>query len=305
MTEAEKEEYFRKLDAKPQSAAPSDPSDPLKAIMIASTLRDPATTRAKKLLEEGMHPHGVWRETGRELVPGTTNRWMKEISDSKARVREGPHMTPDKKLVPGWYRLPTVLEHDELYDAVPKFKDTRVVIGELNEGVHGSFNPEINQMSLSASNLSDPMKGNTLNTIIHELQHPLQTSYGWPEGTNQGFMTLSDKEKEGLKLLRSRGPQPEKRQELLKVIDALGGDPWQLYHKTLGEQQARVAEMRRFLTPAEQLEYPPSALYEFPEHGFNLKDFKGLKREAARTYEPKNEPDWVKLQDIISGMGGK
>jgi hypothetical protein len=282
--------YYKNLDtpankAKPQSAA-EDPDAAAKAVLMASTLRDPMTAKAKKLLDEGMHPEGVWRVTGRERVPGAPeNRFMKEIPDTDAHIKPGPWFDNNGGLTPGWYKLDSMMHHPELFDKLPQFKDTRVSIGPMQEGVSGSFQQDLNRMNLNSDYFNKYTMNELMGTVLHEIQHPLQKQFGWPRGSNVDSMNMDTSQLIGLQHIKNRGPHPEKRQELLNIIDALGGKNFPLYHNTFGEQQAEVTNARRFLTHQELADIPPSSMYAAPHLGFDIKDYRKLQKEASRTYE--------------------
>lgn len=76
-------------------------------------------------------------------------------------------------------KLSSYLKHDELFKAYPQLKDTRLEFKALPEKSKGSYNPNTDTITLNESLRNSPEK-----TLLHEIQHIIQTTEGFAKGAN-------------------------------------------------------------------------------------------------------------------------
>jgi hypothetical protein len=76
-------------------------------------------------------------------------------------------------------KLSSYLKHDELFNAYPELKDTRLEFKALPEKSKGSYNSNTDTITLNESLRNSPEK-----TLLHEIQHIIQTTEGFAKGAN-------------------------------------------------------------------------------------------------------------------------
>jgi hypothetical protein len=76
-------------------------------------------------------------------------------------------------------KLSSYLKHEELFKAYPQLKDTRLEFKALPEKSKGSYNPKTDTITLNESLRNSPEK-----TLLHEIQHIIQTTEGFAKGAN-------------------------------------------------------------------------------------------------------------------------
>jgi len=194
-------------------------------------------------------------------------------------------------------KLDKFVDHDEFFAAYPDFAQ-KIKFKTLNaketNRLHGSFSPSDAELSMSAPQLrSKP--NDALDTIIHELQHGVQSRERWNNGGNSSSVTaypsnydpVTAQSKQQLTdmMVADNGRlgdlyrkgqttklSPMEIQELNHRIrstpeyskyqkDALtfrqSDTPYALYERLAGEAEARLAQGRRTLKPNErQDQYP-------------------------------------------------
>lgn len=131
---------------------------------------------ARDMDSKGMYSRSQIREaTGWEK--SGDSKWRYEINDGKLTDRAegqfGPRMT--KNVVDS---LKNIYNSPELYDAYPFLKRIKVIAkieGDESEGSYDGFNT----IRVNASD-----KSGLLSTIIHEVQHAIQTYEGFAKGGN-------------------------------------------------------------------------------------------------------------------------
>lgn len=80
----------------------------------------------------------------------------------------------------GRARLGMLIRHDTLFDAYPYLADTRIVFRDMN--ANGSYSEEANRISLNTALKKDPE--NLKKTLVHEIQHAIQTAEGFAPGSS-------------------------------------------------------------------------------------------------------------------------
>src|ERR1700730_16222208 len=117
----------------PKLPAPEDDEPLLSKVLYAgensATADKDALARAKAMKEQGADDATVWRATGWYLGP--EGKWRSEISDEKAKLRDGVEQQLKDQLAAGGhktYRLRDLLEHDDLANAYPSVPDMQVSV---------------------------------------------------------------------------------------------------------------------------------------------------------------------------------
>lgn len=233
-----------------------------------------ALKRAKEMQSEGVANDVIRRETG--WYAGMDGKWRFEIDDSgmefrrdgDARLMQEPGYRRLKELTDKWgegvsggaelteaeeaelerlqekysdavweekYMLTDFLKHDALFEAYPKLRGVSLAFDSLDGGTKGYFRKRDNTIVLS-----DTLFGKDADTLIHEIQHVIQSIEGFSPGASPEYWNR--RMEEGYS---KRGDSGE---EMM---------PSELYRNTAGEIEARDAAGRRSLTAAERRERMP------------------------------------------------
>jgi hypothetical protein len=238
---------------------------------------------AKKLQDKGASPEQIWAATKNMLAPD--GKWRQEISDEFARFlpfhipgrptvsfdgrRVESNMSTGKvsqTVIPAGYDIgPTtssLLRHKVLDDA---YKNTdiapRTVIEDL-QGARGAFDPTSRTVYLD-SKLSKNSGVDSRSTLLHELQHGIQSKEGFAQGTNMEqalfpenaaiFRQLLDEEQVNF-LAKPRDPN----MSLVDMVEKIKENAQRaFYNRNHGEAEARAVQARKNLSDAQrQLRYP-------------------------------------------------
>jgi len=158
-------------------------------------------------------------------------------------------------------------------------------------------------MKLNSKMLNSADGPNTMQTILHELQHPIQTREGWPEGANSAMFQLTPKHHRGMSLMNERGPHTEETKHLLDWFRKFGDDPHATYRHTLGEQQAEVTADRftKNLFGNTKNEVPPYSDYANLGNALDTRKAQDFLTQALRTWSPINEKNFGVPEDVIKG----
>jgi hypothetical protein len=136
----------------------------------AKTTNKSDLAMAKAMDEKGFHPDQVWDATG--FYKGIDNKWRFEIPSTEAKLKIPAHGQP--------MNLDGVFDFPSLYEAYPQL---RTIEFKLNSDMNflGSYvdktieiNPELHRS----------LKINPIETILHEVQHAIQSTEKFPLGTN-------------------------------------------------------------------------------------------------------------------------
>ena len=128
----------------------------------------------------------------RELLD-KSNRYALELSDEALTPEETAELQKLKDIWGGTFRkagritedaLPTDLlsdyvKHDDLFEAYPQLRKTRLRFADLPEGTRGQYDPERDVITLSES-----LRGKPQDTLIHEIQHVIQKAEGFSRGSS-------------------------------------------------------------------------------------------------------------------------
>ena len=82
----------------------------------------------------------------------------------------------------GTLRLADYIRHDELFRNYPQLKGAALRFAEMEPGAKGSYNPETNTITVSEELRDAPEE-----TIIHEVQHAIQTAEGFARGSSPDY----------------------------------------------------------------------------------------------------------------------
>lgn len=197
---------------------------------------------------------------------GTNQDYIKH--KAKQGYSELYDITKDK------YTLDEVLDHPALFEQYPELKNIKVSFHKGELQANGSFsNGEI------ALKIGDPKEMKS--TLLHEVQHAIQTKEGWARGGNIDEFKVFDREERINKILdgaKQRGrigengtledyrqylikdinspdtPEIAKRYiaDEVKKIEELQNTPYQNYHRLWGEQQARATQHRADYAPEQR-----------------------------------------------------
>ena len=233
-----------------------------------------ALKRAKEMQREGVANDVIRRETG--WYAGMDGKWRFEIDDSgmefrrdgDARLMQEPGYRRLKELTDKWgesvsggaelteaeeaelerlqekysdavweekYMLTDFLKHDALFEAYPQLRGVSLAFDSLDGGTKGYFRKRDNTIVLS-----DTLFGKDADTLIHEIQHVIQSVEGFSPGASPEYWNR--RMEEGYSKRRDSG------EEMM---------PSELYRNTAGEIEARDAAGRRSLTAAERRERMP------------------------------------------------
>ena len=274
----------------------------------AKTADKAKLAQAEQMLNKGVDPAQVWKETG--WGRGPDGKWRFEISDNGARFNTsvGPNGVIENDLTHGMNGLdlgPTVggiLDHPTLKSAYPDGLTTSTIIGNKNtlfgDGVQGSYSDKV--LRLNAPAPASAAKSTTL----HELQHAVQDAEGFSRGGSPGISDWMSQQMRPqlLKIARedmaaAKPPTyqqfwgndvtPEGQAAYDKFLkewsskdyqDKLWlaiqqGAPAKAYPRLAGEAEARLVQSRMNLTPEERLsKYPWNADYFKQQTGVGLDD---------------------------------
>ena len=167
----------------------------------------------------GVDPETIWKETG--WYKGTDNKWRFEFDDSQAKFKQ------DFKDIDLYteFKLSDVLDHPELFAQYPELKDVtfekRKVMMDVWGSTQGWFDPKTKKLVVT------PYARDPLSTVLHEVQHWIQSKEKFENGSSPQGSDLSNK-----------AALTKLRNELQKAIDA--------YDASELESQARKARGERY-----------------------------------------------------------
>lgn len=245
--------------------------------------------RAENMLASGMPKENVWRLTG--WMRGDDGLWRFEIDDSPAEMLELPSgdavsmqdVTPgidydygtptmgasdsDGSLIYIGAKLDQVLHHPKLFEHYPILRQIGVFNIPLN-GNHWGYFDGFN-IVLNSEKFDEKQ---TMSTILHEVQHAIQSIEGFTNGASPALDTLD-----------FYGLMPEYEAELAHQMAILNGEVpgWkyaegtdpvhlqayaahQVYHRVLGEVEARNTQKRQALGKSDRREHYPDWTADVP-----------------------------------------
>lgn len=200
--------------------APSSDGSALEMMagVAAKGANSEALNAAKQMENSGASSREIWDATGWHR--GKDRKWRFEIPDTGAKFKkdfaemeESALFKPAAKV-----KLGDLLDHPKLFEAYPEAANIEVVKrkGFLDfGGLQGWFDGK-NDIGIT------PYAQHPLSTLLHEVQHWIQTQEGFAQGGNEDsvFAALSDEQKAELakKLLDA---QAKKAEQAIKDIDGV------------------------------------------------------------------------------------
>lgn len=199
-----------------------------------------ALAAAREFAAQGVPMEEIRQTTG--WFRAKDDKWRFELSDKDAKLKDG------------WdgygNTIGEAIDHPALFENYPSLADIDLVFGlNLPDNVNGGYDPKNNSIVLNP-NLS---KDQALSTILHELQHAVQTIEGFARGGRTD-------DKEFIAAAASIG------------IDT--SDPAAMksaYRRLMGEVEARDVQARATLTAEELRERPPYVSQGIPEEDFIIR----------------------------------
>jgi hypothetical protein len=155
----------------------------------------------------------IWKETGWAKDP-VSGDWKFEINDQAAKITDfGTEKMNKGADTLDMARLGDVIQHDELFKVYPELKDTMVMfewkpgsgyagtvtnngtVMKLNLASFKQYDEQIQRImgdDFAEFNTRDSNR-NKLETLLHEIQHLVQTKEGHTLGTNPGAFKVEQK----------------------------------------------------------------------------------------------------------------
>jgi hypothetical protein len=167
--------------------------------------------QADLLSRQGIPDYKITEITGLEKVPmgqGRMPEWGKQISDVGVVIKQDALQrlkTPIQKTLDYGKQTPVenitvgdLLDHPELFNAYPELKNIPAEkVSGMMFGTEAYFDPKSNIVGLKGLNpymmdKVDKQLVDTTSSLLHELQHAVQTIEGFPRGGNtREFMKKS------------------------------------------------------------------------------------------------------------------
>lgn len=109
--------------------------------------------------------------------------------------------------------LDQLLDHEALFEKYPQLRRTPVRFENLEEGINGGFNPHTKQIVLSEDLYGD----DAMSTLLHEVQHNVQTLDGRNNGNTVALAADNIKARQSL--------AEKQRKEASNALETLMGEP--------------------------------------------------------------------------------
>lgn len=226
--------------------------------------------RAAKLQGHIKDTNVITRETGTWLGH-PDGKPRQEISDAPAKIDPNQLLTDMNaerylSTEPVRYskdtaKLHEILQHPSLFANYPELKDINVIYGHGVKNGSGYFDPRTNTI-LAAGRTPEEARS----IIIHEIQHAIQQREGWSPGASlenipYDSRTKQQYEQQVMDLKRSKNIDFTDKDNL-KNIDRLLRT--ELYKRTAGEADARLAQARQYFTQEDLRAFDPTNFYDIP-----------------------------------------
>ena len=232
--------------------------------------------QAKDMLAKGIDPQEVRKATG--WFKGMDGKMRFEIDDSKASVKginKNNEFNYFRDLFSEWVSgkskltVGDFLTHDGLFEAYPWIAQITVL---PKDGSGASYNTKTGIISIGKDVSADDLKG----TLLHEIQHAIQTEEGFARGGSpdefaKAYNKLKEMRPRIIKMLREaldakdmekfrRILQEDKRvqRQLVALIGKDGLVGVDQYEQLAGEIEARDTAARANMGAQERMENPPA-----------------------------------------------
>lgn len=127
-------------------------------------------------------------------------------------------------------KLGDIIKHPGLFAAYPELKNVEAIIGTGTKVRGGEFDPGAN--TIMAYGRTDE---EVLSILLHEIQHAVQRKEGWNPGSSMEFVPHDPRTKR-IYESRAKGTDPKTEEKVR----------YELYQKTGGEMDARMAQARQY-----------------------------------------------------------
>ena len=280
--------------------------------------------QAKDMLAKGIDPQEVRKATG--WFKGMDGKMRFEIDDSKASVKginKNNEFNYFRDLFSEWVSgkskltVGDFLTHDGLFEAYPWIAQITVL---PKDGSGASYNTKTGIISIGKDVSADDLKG----TLLHEIQHAIQTEEGFARGGSpdefaKAYNKLKEMRPRIIKMLREaldakdmekfrRILQEDKRvqRQLVALIGKDGLVGVDQYEQLAGEIEARDTAARANMGAQERMENPPArsedAIVVWNGQEVMYQTSSPADAEAARQKEEvrsryANAPMWMKAPD--------
>lgn len=240
--------------------------------------------QASKLEKQGIPAEEIWKQTG--TGRGLDNQLRQEISDAEMRFHPETLNSLRRsrefdKLAEPWTKdtpyLYDLVEHKKLREAYPASADTTILRGSNDTG--GSSSPyewaDVTLNVLPARNTKEKLANipEMESTLLHELQHQVQSAEGFAKGGNVDEFKEITPPKDVLDRLHKLQTEfealpsgPERWAKVKQHYDLADKyTPFGQYERLAGEVEARTTAKRQKLTDAER-----RANYPFKEGEYGV-----------------------------------
>lgn len=168
---------------------------------------------AQEMQAAGADMESIRKATG--WHEGMDGKWRFEINDSRMQLRT------DAADIPNYTTLGELVDAPELFEAYPDMADLSVTFHTLEDGQNGGYSRKFDSIELSRDLKNRPET--LLNSLIHEVQHAIQSREGFASGANPAYWNrrmengfdsrTAEERREGARLqeqyeqIRERDPQ--------------------------------------------------------------------------------------------------
>lgn len=132
---------------------------------------------AQEMQAAGADMESIRKATG--WHEGMDGKWRFEINDSRMQLRA------DAADIPNYTTLGELVDAPELFEAYPDMADLSVTFHTLEDGQNGGYSRKFDSIELSRDLKNRPEA--LLNSIIHEVQHAIQSREGFASGANPAY----------------------------------------------------------------------------------------------------------------------
>lgn len=241
-------------------------------------MRDPEYREYVDLWDKVVASFDVPEEEELERFYELDRRYKNVVPQAVYRVTEGGAVLSD------------IIEHEELFENYPQLRNAPIRFDKLPQGDKGNYNPITNELTLNRSLRDAPE-----DTLVHEIQHALQSIEGFSEGASPEYW-------------KRNAPAGEER------------SAYQLYQNTAGEIEARDVTARRKMSEEQRRNTMPdtgnedTVFAEGAEEAGSIINIEGEKGDYGRgvlldtkMFDPHSPHIWGRvLQDYMYHiMAGK
>lgn len=132
---------------------------------------------AQEMQAAGADMESIRKATG--WHEGMDGKWRWEINDSRMQLRT------DAADIPNYTTLGELVDAPELFEAYPDMADLSVTFHTLEGGQNGGYSRKFDSIELSRDLKNRPET--LLNSLIHEVQHAIQSREGFASGANPAY----------------------------------------------------------------------------------------------------------------------